>query len=502
MSQKNFIILISILLYLPPLLWGNYFMDDSYRSILGYYEWIGDYRPVADLIYYVLGQGLFLDLYPYTYIIQIVICAYFVFLATEKVKKTYKLNKKYEKLVALSFFTVFLNPFFLQNIYFRYDSLPMMLSIICICLPFIYEYKKLNISFICCLTTLLTYQSSIVGYPILVCFYVLFLITKETDQKKIIFFIAKQFFIFAFALFSFLLISKYIIEPNKYASKNLNFIFSDSNWSSLLYENIVFSVKNLIITNKPLDYVIITIILIFGYFTIWGIIKNYKANFLFKLFVIIGITFVIVLGLINTNIFLYQPRLHARTYIGFGFVNLFFYLVLIVYYFQDAKRREIIFINYILIYIVVLYFSISAANFNALKDVKKTDENIMFLLSNDIKKVKNNEIYLIAFGSPGYTERYKIMLKSYPIIKMTAISEIDVNTHGYFYAFLNNFNFDFSYYTNVNFDEQIKFFKKTANMKPIMESGFYKIYSDRTTMIVVFKDNGAVNVKSCQTRFD
>ncbi|WP_269914401.1 glucosyltransferase domain-containing protein [Acinetobacter sp. HY1485] len=478
-------------------------MDDSYRSIYGYYDWTGDYRPIADLIYYILGQGYFVDLFPYTYIIQIFICSYFIYAITEKTKRIYNFDNKYEKLISLGFFCLFLNPFFLQNIYFRYDSLPMMLSIIFVCLPLYFEYKKIIVSIVCCLLTLFTYQSSIIGFSVIVCLHTLFLISKNYTQKEVALFISKNILALLGALIIFGFVSHFLIEPNHYASKNLNFIFSYSNWTNLIYENINYSLKNLTITNRLIDYILFLILSILSLLSILVILKNHKSTFIFKIAIFLGLTLVCLLGLLNTNIFLYQPRLHARTYIGFGFVNLFIYLSIAFYFFRNnIKKNEYVFLFSILSYLPVLYFIIIAQTYNALNDIKKYNQNIISYLIHDIKKVRKSESYLVAVGYTDYTKRYQVLADIYPCIRKTIISELDVNTHSYFYSFMNNFNFNFQQYPSDDLLTKANLYKQVKNKVPIVDDPFYNIYSYQGNLIVAFKnDNGVVNISDEPNRF-
>lgn len=503
-KNEYFIFFISFLIYLPPILWGNYFMDDSYRSLDGRYDWVGDYRPVADLIYYILGQGYFIDLFPYTYIIQIFICSYFIYIITKKTQQVYDFNAKYEKFVSLGFFCLFLNPFFLQNIYFRYDSLPMMLSIIFVCLPLYFEYRKIIISMVFCLLTLLTYQSSIIGFPILICLHTLFLLSKNHTQKEVVLFISNNILALFLAFIFFGFISKFLIEPNYYASENLNFIFSYSNWKNLLYENIKYSIGNLIITNRLLDYIIFSILLILSILSILLILKNHKSNFVFKVAIFLGLMLMCSLALLNINIFLYQPRLHARTYIGFGFMNLFIYLSVVFYFLKKPiKKNEFLFLFFILSYLPFIYFGINSATFNAMKDLTKYNENVIFSLIQDIKRIKTNQDHLIALGDAGYTKRYNSILENYPIVERIDNQSLNMNIVNHFYGYMGNYNLGLNtyFYRDVLFNN-IKIYNSIKNEKPKIKTGFYNIYLKDSNIIIIFKEDNLVNIKKMRSRFD
>ena len=95
-------------------------------------------------------------------IIQFFILSYFNIFFTNKIQKIFLLDKSFKNYISLSVSLIFLSPFFIQNLYFRYDSLIMVISIIIACIPFFFNNKKIDL--LCCILVLFTYQSSIVGY--------------------------------------------------------------------------------------------------------------------------------------------------------------------------------------------------------------------------------------------------------------------------------------------------------------------------------------------------
>ena len=158
---------ISFLIYFPIILWGGYFLDDNYRSVYAYYDWTGDYRPVADIIYNLLGlNSNFIDTFPLNYIIQFFLIAYFIIYFTKKIQTDFLIEEKFKNYISISISFLFLSPMFTQNLYFRYDSLIMVLSVIIACLPFFFNNKKIDL--VCCVLILFTYQSSIIGYMCIV----------------------------------------------------------------------------------------------------------------------------------------------------------------------------------------------------------------------------------------------------------------------------------------------------------------------------------------------
>lgn len=113
------------LLFIYPLIQaGVFYRDDLDRAITGQYGWRGLGRPMADILMKILSaSGHYnLDLFPYTMIAS---CLFIGAASLMLSKHLVKMDVPNEKLVtALLIF----NPFFLQNIAYRYDSLGMSIA--------------------------------------------------------------------------------------------------------------------------------------------------------------------------------------------------------------------------------------------------------------------------------------------------------------------------------------------------------------------------------------
>ncbi|QOW43148.1 hypothetical protein G0027_09965 [Acinetobacter indicus] len=119
-SYKKLTLILLVVLYLPFILWGGYFIDDIRRAYLGQYAWSTDYRPIIDWLYYLLGQGVdFVDIYPLGYLLQILLLYLFIPFAAQRYLEKLQLDPAQRNYVVLAWFFVFCNPFFLQNLYFR-----------------------------------------------------------------------------------------------------------------------------------------------------------------------------------------------------------------------------------------------------------------------------------------------------------------------------------------------------------------------------------------------
>jgi hypothetical protein len=125
---------ISFLLYslvlLPIVLADRYYLEDWRRLLRGSYGWTGEGRPFTDLLMSALNLGSpLMDISPLPQIAAITLLAQTSVLVSRKFAISPPLQ------AALAVFPLGASPFFLENLSFRFDSLPMSLSIVLALVP-------------------------------------------------------------------------------------------------------------------------------------------------------------------------------------------------------------------------------------------------------------------------------------------------------------------------------------------------------------------------------
>lgn len=163
---KNFIhenrtsIIICLLYILPIILAGTYYTDDMGRAYRGH-GWDGDGRFLANIIINLLsfGNGI-LSSFPYTTIFSAII---FLFAGISVHQTIFGLDKNIKTLIPLLLVT---SPFLLENLSYRYDCLPMALSLLAAVVPyhFVNTNKFIPLSIICVFASLGLYQVSAMIY--------------------------------------------------------------------------------------------------------------------------------------------------------------------------------------------------------------------------------------------------------------------------------------------------------------------------------------------------
>ncbi len=166
-GDEKSIFIISLILYalvlLPILIADRYNVDDWGRSVLGYLHWERNGRPLTDLIIRTLDLGT--PLVDFSPIGQIgtIICLSWL---SAVVARKFTIGRPL--LASLATFPLGANPFFLANLSFKFDSLPMALSLLFALIPIVLdtpsaqrEIRSMFIGSIFLLGSLCLYQPGI-----------------------------------------------------------------------------------------------------------------------------------------------------------------------------------------------------------------------------------------------------------------------------------------------------------------------------------------------------
>ena len=135
-NKNNFykLFLLIIVFSFPIIINNNFYIDDNVRLITGSPDWSWVGRPFADYLYYFLsGNKLIDDFFPISLILGIL---FFCLIVSNIIKE----DKSWLGILPYSFFIV--NPFFLQNLNYRFDSLPMLIAVSMGIYAFFYESNK------------------------------------------------------------------------------------------------------------------------------------------------------------------------------------------------------------------------------------------------------------------------------------------------------------------------------------------------------------------------
>lgn len=163
-NDRIFLLILSAMLLayiIPIILADRLYIDDILRSQLGYKRWGINGRPFADFIVSTLNltTGNITDLSPLPLFVA---CASFSACALIY----FRTNLSYLGPIksSLVFFFMFANPFMLENISYKFDVLPMVLSLSILLIPYGFRFKyslSTLLGAVCVLASLSLYQASI-----------------------------------------------------------------------------------------------------------------------------------------------------------------------------------------------------------------------------------------------------------------------------------------------------------------------------------------------------
>ena len=471
-KYKYHVFIIFNLLWIWALLSPNiYYFDDNYRAAGGYYNWGGDFRPFADYLYYIIGMGRdFTDLTPLPQLFALIFLYYTYLIYIKKFN-----SEKLSIPILLVFLPIVWNPFLLSNLYFRYDSIFMLLAVlISVLATFEVNNKKYFRAIILLFIACGLYQPAIVAY---VC-TVLFLVYKieGSNKNKIFLLWFKQslifFFIFLVSLsFYYFTIMKFTTDYNFYSATH------DQMAINKLIPNIFQTVKEvLVIFQGDTGFIFLAI---FSYLIIINLIFMVEKFSFLGLIVFIIIQLGFVCSAAGVNIFLEIPRFEYRTFIFFGFyLSYLLFSALFILNLNKYKKY-----NYAILFFVSFYFLSISLSLSSIQKSKKIFENYLILnIVNDLYKHNLGENkYFIFIGEINTYDVYRLIDK-YPINK-----GITSNSAYYTYKMQNYFPVQLKYRKFRSNEEKYEFFRKNKNDFSLVENErFYNIYSSKSEVVVYF----------------
>lgn len=464
------------LLWIWALLSPNiYYFDDSYRAAGGYYNWGGDFRPFSDWLYYTIGMGRnFTDLTPLPQILALgfLYSIYFLYLKNFTHKKMTLTN-------LVVFIPIIWSPFLLSNLYFRYDSIFMLLAVLLSVLAiFEVNHKKYIRAILLLFVALGFYQPAIVAY---VC-TALFIIYKiEQENKKSIFKLwfkksAIYFSVFLVAiLLYYFLVMKFTTDYNFYSATHSQMAIKN------FIPNIIQTIKEIsILFHGDTGSIYLAI---FFYLVLLNLIFLIQKVSYFGLLIFIVTHLSFIISAVGVNLLLDVPRFEYRTFIFYGFY-ISYLLLGTSQLINQANYKKYL---YMILFFVTFYFYSIALNVsNAQKSKKDFEDSVMINLVQDLYEIDNcNDCYYVFLGeyNPYIVHR---LIDKYPVIMKI------VSSSGYYiYKMQNYFPVQLKYRKFVNDIDKYNFFEKNVNLYEILKQDkFYTIYGNGENIIIYFKSDG------------
>ena len=458
------------LLWVWALLSPNiYYFDDNYRAAGGYYNWGGDFRPFADWLYYILGLGRrFTDLTPLPQIFALVFLYYTYYSYVKKYS-----DEKINITILLTFLPIVWSPFLLSNLYFRYDSIFMMLAVLLSVLAiFDVDNKKYFRAIILIFIACGFYQPAIVAYICTALFLVYNI--RDNEKNKMLKLLFKQSFIYfivfvaGIALY-YLTIMKFTTEFNFYSATHSQMSIKN------LIPNIINATNEVgVLFQGDTGFIFFAI---FTYLLLINLIYFIKKFSYFGIVVFTIMQIGFVFSAAGVNLLLEIPKFEYRTLIFYGFY--ISYLLLSALYVLNIKSYKNY--NYSILFFVIFYFlSISLYISNMLKDHSYLENYLVLDIITNIDKLKLQKYDSYIFYGEYKDHIVRTTIDKYPISKKF----ISNNTYVYkiknFFPYLNYNKFKTTQEKQIYIKNNKKYFKG------IMSTKFYTIYEYQNSIIIYF----------------
>lgn len=424
-AEKNTFI-ISLILYalvlLPILIADRYHVDDWGRVALGYTNWGLDGRPLTDIVISTLDLGKpLVDFSPLCQIGAIVCLSWLGAVVARKFEITRPLT------AALTTLPLGANPFFLANLSFKFDSLPMALSVLLAVAPVVLEDAanrkdrlSLLIGAILLLASLCLYQPSLNAFLVFAVLEYLLLQKKGEASIIIVLLLRRRIFQLLIAILAYKLVALYTIHE-EYSIKH-SLLISGVGGLGILWRNLVafWSLPIGLLTGQLRSNLVLPIVLALIASIAVGL-RYSSQTAKSSQFFWIGAAFLapifMLLGTFGILIFLQSPAGGVRTFIGFGALlssSLILIFSLLTEYNVPGRLQCGLLI--IPAYTMITFSAIYA---NATKAQKHYEQHIAETLSDDLKAViAGKQVQkLIIDGTVGYAPVVnRIIAKRYRLI--------------------------------------------------------------------------------------
>ncbi|HID8088004.1 TPA: glucosyltransferase domain-containing protein [Proteus mirabilis] len=406
-STFNIFLTLSILFCFPIILADVYFRDDIPRVIYSFVGLSNLGRPLADEVYYwMTGFKPGVDISPLPLLISSFILAFIAYSFSKKIYKCEGINGILVSLPLIS------SPFYLQNLSYKYDNLPMTLGVLFSLLPFILKINNklllFTISTISVLASMSFYQSAINIYVCASIIIVSISILNGCDANKVLKIILFQVLVLIIAvlLYKIFVINVYIDSQGDSRSvmASLDKIHYNINKLNDDIYNLVF------VEMRKISLLIISISLINAFFCIYKLNLGLK-DLIVRTLVVIVLSIFSYFTVGGVSLILHEGIAGPRAYMSFGlFLSMIFYLCL-------KNNNKIVSTLSILVlsFSILFMYSYSFAYGNALKSQRNQEMVVINNIYLELNKLNPNLDYNVYVS--GAVRNSKITQSTYRINK-------------------------------------------------------------------------------------
>lgn len=464
--EKGFLIsliLASIFAY-PIISSSVYYVDDLARSQVGFLGWSSLGRPLADYIFFIfsLKHKVSVDVSPLPQILSVIIMAYTISMVSER------LFSLRTTISILASSIIFINPLFLQNLVYRYDSLSMVMSVSFCVFACFYSFPNKAITFI--IKSVLVFASLCLYQVSSVCYAMMKILSYSLRVSRGQHLSLKEIgYDVLVVLTSYL--TYFILITRNLASSRSETIFTQSDWVHLLLVNID-KFYNMYSNsfNKPVSIIVcLTVILSALIYTSRLIGNREKINGIIKRILCITLCFspfLLVIASISTIAILKESMVAPRIATTFGVILLYASCILSV----KSKTATLLYSSIVVFFSIVISFALSSS----MKDQYAIDTSLVVEIK---QSIESNDVLLesktTAFGIAKESLVAKSNARVFPVVNMINNRVYDGTASIMLTRFgLENVNFSFDRKKWMNIATSV-----CSTTAPTVKNNSYSIYN-------------------------
>jgi len=482
------------LVLLPILIADRYYLEDWRRILDGTFGWIGEGRPLTELLMRALNLGNpLMDLSPLPQLAAIALLSYNAVLISRK------FSLKPPLLAALATFPIGGSPFFLANLSFRFDSLGMALSMLLALIPIV-STEKVSVKAwitgaLCIFASLGFYQTGINAFFVFLILELGLLQLEYTPLKTLLNILLFRVAQFTAGFLPYLLLARTIITGS-YNQQHFAVVtkWSEigtiaSNWKTawhFIYDSFPGSQREIFQIPILLGAVILVGI---GCLYIRFLIRSDYNRVIVVLFLIAVLLFPLmwIAGALGPVLFpvkaiITLPRIH----VGIGaLLSSSFVLICVALARYDLGTKWFCMALAIPAYLMIMFAFVLG---NALKEQKHYEDQIGAALCDDIEQVTSTHPveHIIMNGVVSYAPTVRQAMRRYRLLRSLVSIDFraDRNDGDYIHNKLRYYGLNSA---PENSDEsRSAILSKTENAVPLRTTNYYRLYAIAQYLIIDF----------------
>ncbi|HEI8775491.1 glucosyltransferase domain-containing protein [Enterobacter cloacae] len=413
MSNNKFIVwcMIACFTYsLPilssPVLYG----DDMGRALLGYSLWGGIGRPLADYVMNILSFGTqMVDMSPLPQMLGVACVALTAAMLCNKTGISNNVNAIVTSILIIG------NPFFLANLSFKFDALPMCFSLLlAYSAVHVIDHKIYRIfSPVLVVAFLSLYQASLPVFMVSTVIFVVYMVTTKVESKRIGYFILMSVssLIIGYLIYSIFIASVFLTDPYSIKHSGITLDVQKVVSNAVLYGELIWQ---MMLGWQAIAFIILGIsalvsasLLAYRYYS--GSSRSVACICISMM--IIASPFISVILSVLPLLFLENPVVTPRVFIGMSMAMASWYVLVVL---STKSRFSWVIAAPLCLFMFVFCYTFSNAN----KQQFEFEKEIASKIGDDVSEMDDSSSLdqIVFFGREPMSPLLRSAYKKFPVM--------------------------------------------------------------------------------------